>query len=99
MTEEQARALYEADRLGVRQLIGLARDDHGGYCAMGWLDKGCLLAGLWETTVESCPLCGATTQTYWNSPIDNEWCLIVHYNNDHRMTFSEIARKLGPDGV
>ena len=103
MNARAAEALYDAERKGVKQITGIAWDGRGGYCAMGWLTARLGYGGLEQTfhgPIAACPLCGATKQTlHRGSPINDEWSLIVHYNNDHGLTFAEIARKLGPDSA
>lgn len=102
LTEAQAEVLYEAERSGVRQLRNIGEDVAGGYCAANLLQA----RGQWTmniaATVGPCPLCGATEYTHGHSPgrkIEQVGNLIIHLNNDHKMTFAEIARKLGPDGA
>ena len=93
MNARAEEALYEAERQGVRQIFGRASDPNGGQCA------GAVLADVDEylplRTIfgKSCPACER-----WAGL----WCeadLVFHLNDDHRFTFSEIARKLGPDSV
>ena len=105
MNEAGATALYEAERKGVPQIIGRLADGPGR-CALGVLYYAAPYFSLARETfdlgarVDACPLCGATHHTYWQGlRIMDEESLIVHFNNDHKLTFSEIARKLGPDGV
>ena len=99
MNAAAANALYEAERKGVRQITGAERDQHGGRCAIGVLDD----AGVkLIASVSGCPLCGKTglhhgVAGYLDLISEND--LVVHLNDDHKLTFSEIARKLGPDGV
>ena len=106
MNEAGANRLYEAERKGVPQLIGELANRSGGRCALGVLCYAApRLDRVRETfalgaPVDACPLCGATHHTYWQGrPITDEESLIVHFNNDHKLTLAEIARKLGPDGV
>ena len=106
MNEAGANELYEAERTGVPQIIGELANSSGGRCALGVLLYAApditLARQLFDldAPVSACPLCGATHQTYWQGrPIRDEESLIVHFNNDHRLTFSEIARKLGPDAA
>jgi hypothetical protein len=109
MNAAQAEALFKAERDGVRQIYGSLHDGRGGFCAMGVLLQHASLAwdcidrslrGGLNRRVDTCPLCGATKQTlYPHIRIHDETDLITHYNNDHKMTFGEIARKLGPDSV
>ena len=97
MNEAGANELYEAERKGVRQIRGACADSTGGLCALGVLgalEKGiaavCREYELVQADV-TCPACGRN----WISGGD----LIVHLNDDHGLTFSEIARKLGPDAA
>jgi hypothetical protein len=100
MNEAAANALYEAERKGVRQIKGVLRDGRGGMCALGViLEAGLETMSLWETKINGCPMCGATEQTFHRMPVANEHTLIIHLNNDHGLTFAEIARKLGPDAA
>lgn len=111
MNAEQAQLLHDAEKAGVKQIVGQLFDAKGGYCAMGVLQFWDRREGSWAVgrnlsniceplANKECPLCGAKTQTFHvRRAIPTEAELIVHYNNDHRMTFSEIARKLGPDSV
>ena len=99
MNEEAANALYEAERKGVRQITGAASDARGGRCAIGVLDAAGVVL---EARVSGCPLCGQAglhqgVAGLLDLRFEND--LVVHLNDDHKLTFSEIARKLGPDGV
>ena len=110
MNARAAEALYEAERKGVRQIKGaFAKDD--GRCAVGVLMDA---AGLHHVTTKSsfvplpqfgfpntetkpfgvivCPCCDLASCVH-------ELGRIVHLNDDHGLTFSEIARKLGPDSA
>ena len=94
MNEAAANALYEAERKGVRQTRGASMDESGGMCAgQVLLDAGHYSnQAMWE-----CPLCGRDYLCLgWSSGEAN---IIVHLNDDHDLTFSEIARKLGPDAA
>ena len=89
MNAKAAEALYQAEREGVPQIFGKFSKGRGR-CALG-----VLLGALGHETAQicrenrtTCPLCGKISLA-----------LIVHLNDDHRLTFSEIARKLGPDSV
>ena len=100
MNEQAANALYEAERKGVKQIRGELYDGEGGFCTSGWLQHvGVDVSALYLVPVAGCPLCGAMKQTMHDFPIEHEHSLIVHLNNDHGLTFSEIARKLGPDAA
>lgn len=102
MKERVANALYEAERKGVKQIKWWMNDGEGGHCAMGAIEAA---LGSQEDlnevrAVQPCPLCGVTEQqSQARYPLDREGRLIVHFNNDHGLTFGEIARKLGPDGA
>lgn len=103
MNQYQAEALYNAERMGVRQIRGAFSED-GGYCALGWLNtQGFVTERELMARADGCPLCGATTVTPAGEaravPIACEYLLIIHLNDDHGLTFSEIARKLGPDSA
>jgi hypothetical protein len=89
VNEQAALALYEAERRGVRQVRGKLADYEGGMCAAEVLIRANLYSDrLAEVrTMLVCPLCGKTR------------FLIIHLNDDHGLTFSEIARKLGPDSA
>jgi len=98
MNAAAAEALFEAERKGVRQIKGSLFGDGNGMCAYGAL----LAAGLGHTIslfVMPCPLCGAITADVGMgrhvAMIERQ--LIAHLNDDHGLSFSEIARKLGPD--
>ena len=99
MNEAGANALYEADRKGVRQITGATRDWNGGRCAIGVLgDAGVVL----YARVSGCPLCGQAglhqgVAGLLDLRFEND--LVVHFNDHHGLTFSEIARKLGPDAA
>lgn len=87
MNAQAAKALYDAERKGVQQIRGRSSDGVGGVCAQRVLFR----AGEWfqpeNAAKRPCPLCGFKM-----------W-LVEHLNDDHELTFSEIARKLGPDSV
>ena len=100
MNEQAAQALFDAERRGVRQIKNAGWDDHGGMCAGVVLVRARQWDKLLTIRVRTCPLCGATKYTsggYSGVDILNEGDLVVHFNNDHDLTFGEIARKLGPD--
>jgi len=94
MNAKAAEALYAAEAAGVKQIKGdFANDD--GFCALGLLGYGSgrfLFSelderyGFHQRPVFTCCLKDFTESGY-----------IAHMNDDHDMTFSEIARKLGPD--
>ena len=106
MNEAVANVLYEAERKGVKQIRG-AFGEAGGRCAVGVLVEAagidaerldCYVPlpqfGFPNTNIKlglTCPLCG--------TPVIHEFGAVVHLNDDHRLTFSEIARKLGPDAA
>lgn len=102
MNEAQAHALYEADRLGVPQIKGQTHDNLGGRgrCALGVLMDCGLADSLQNLPVEwtllPCPSCGKTQEDW---PFFNEAQIVAHLNDHHDFTFSEIARKLGPDSA
>jgi hypothetical protein len=92
MNAAAAEALYAADLAGVRQIRGDMADQSGGMCAANVLLKANnLLTQLFRTPRMDCGLCG--------KQVIHEGHLVIHLNDDHEMTFSEIARKLGPDFV
>ena len=109
MNAAAAEALFEAERKGVEQLRFVLRDG-AAMCAMGvliaaglvtetFLGDGQPLWGAWDAA-RPCPLCGAKEQqSNARFPLDSEGRMVVHLNNDHGLTFSEIARKLGPDSA
>jgi len=106
LTAEQAEALYKAERDGIRQIVGKLREGQHSACALGAMDRlGVARWGLLDIRIPACPLCEATETWTWIGthrlilPICNAEHLVVHLNNDHGMTFSEIARKLGPDAA
>jgi hypothetical protein len=97
MDEQAAQVLYEADRRGVRQIKGSLSNGADGLCAVGLLIRAHLLESL--GIADGCPLCRAKKVGSAKLPLDCEQRLIVHLNDDHDLTFSEIARKLGPDAA
>ena len=108
LTAEQAEALYEAERIGMRQIRGLLRDGSGAVCALGAIQRLLgprALKALTESRgVVACPVCGVTSWCPDGSEdsrkrIVDRYELIAHVNDDHGLTFSEIARKLGPDAA
>jgi hypothetical protein len=66
--------------------------------ALDWKDE----FGL-SPVVDGCSLCDKRSFMLSPggglTPIDNEWRLMIHLNDDHGLTFGEIARKLGPDSA
>ena len=95
MNAEAAEALFEAERKGVRQIEGQMDDGYGGRCAMGVLrDAGWRILESLDIPMKSCPACGEESML-----LTIEEDFVVHLNDDHHLTFSEIARKLGPDSV
>lgn len=103
MNAAAAHALYEAERTGVRQIRGSGMDARGGRCAMTVIVEAMQQKAVVAKRVEACPLCGGTS---WR-PCKGHVCLVlrhegnlvVHLNDDHGLTFAEIARKLGPDSA
>ena len=91
MNVRAAEALYAAERQGVVQITGLAQDGRGGWCAGGILVAAGHCWALMSLSEQECPLCGLSKKYEMN--------LVIHLNDDHRLTFSEIARKLGPDSA
>lgn len=106
MNEQAARALYEAERKGVRQITGAFADDSGGRCALGVIYEAagvnldrrrfCPLPSLglsceFGEYAVPCPMCGI--------PFGHSQGVVSHLNDEHRLTFAEIARKLGPDSL
>ena len=92
MNEAAANVLYEAERTGVKQIRGTLRTSDGGRCALAVLRDAMETSSLMTWHELACPLCGGGRYMA-------EAYLIVHLNDDHHLTFSEIARKLGPDSV
>ena len=98
MNEAAANALYDQERKGLRQIKGTYYRE-GGACALGAIALGLRRHDLLPLgfpdhlrgTEMECPVCGLRHV--------NEGSVIVHMNDDHGLTFSEIARKLGPDGA
>lgn len=89
-----ANALYEAERKGVRQITNFTFDNDGGMCALGVLVAAGQSSEVMHTPMRSCPLCGEAA--WW---MDYEGHVMIHMNDSHRLTFAEIARKLGPDSA
>ena len=105
MNEQAANALYEAERKGVKQIKGQLFDERGGRCAVGVL-RDLDLDHFARQPGSRCPLCGTaergdleTDGTPTEAVILDEGDVIVHLNDCHGLTFSEIARKLGPDSA
>ena len=98
MNEQAANALYEAERRGVTQLKGAMFGNGGAMCAYGAIIAAQLGHTL-SSEVSPCPLCGALTANVGMGKDSkmNERTLMAHLNDDHGLTFGEIARKLGPD--
>lgn len=99
MNEQAANALYEAERKGVRQARFIHEDSTGAICANRVLIQSgnySLVGTPWPSG--ECPLCGLTN-TLCHGRLEFENRLVAHLNDDHRLTFSQIARKLGPDSV
>lgn len=98
----KARALlYEAQRLGVRQIQKAYADDQDGRCALGVLGYQtgmshvvAHLDGIYGLRLKSvrCPYLGCPVMR------DNERILISHLNDTHRSTFEEIADALADKG-
>ena len=97
MNEQAANALYEAGRKGVKQGKGARylRSDRELQCANDVL-RAAGITDLLEVEARECDLCGEPLAPAYQS---TEAGLVAHLNDDHDMTFSQIARKLGPDGV
>ena len=93
MNARAAEALYEAERQGVRQIFGQSQDIGGGRCAGSVLNAAGEYMSLRRRVVDGCPACER-----WKGPALEDH-LVIHLNDHHRFTFSEIARKLGPDSV
>jgi len=99
MNAQAAEALFEAERKGVRQIRGTYADRRsGGLCALGVLGftsqntfATCRLREVYgfRQAPMDCPCCGDS--------FGSEFKVVYHMNDHHRLTFSEIARKLGPD--
>ena len=104
MNAAAAEALFEAERKGVRQVVGRNSDGEGGRCAVG------VLYETWAWQQGFIPLlhengnfvtsyktgCRFSLDYGLTEPEGRE---IVRLNNEERRTFAEIARKLGPDSV
>jgi hypothetical protein len=94
MDAKAAAKLYQAERDGVRQITGRLSDNLGGLCALGGIGARQLMTlAEWKALSLGldpiqCPAC---------EYIAKEIHLISHLNDVHRWSFSEIARKLGPD--
>jgi hypothetical protein len=99
MNAAAAQALYDAERGGIRQIRGQFADGDGGFCAIGVLAERSLEWGLelWRLSRQTCPLCGLTRSN--KNLMLCEADVIIHLNDDHELSFAEIARKLGPDSV
>ena len=101
MNAEAAQALYEAERKGVKQAVDefiVYSEGPTAKCALavlGWKseDAARYLEMKWgfDASMTACPLCGEAC--------GGEPEVVMHLNDDHGLTFSEIARKLGPDSV
>jgi hypothetical protein len=87
MNAKAAAALYEAERMGVRQIKHALWDYRGGYCAGGVLIKAQFGSEEWNPTIKE--LAAMTHE---------EWTEMIEMNNAG-CTFAEIARKLGPDSA
>ena len=90
MNARAAEALYEAERKGVPQVRHVLSDGAGGYCAGGILLRAAGV-GVASWHIE------AAMELYGISRV--EWNELVRLNNREGRSFSEIARKLGPDSV
>lgn len=105
MNERAAQALFDAERRGVRQIREQMRDEMGGLCAMGVILAASAEFGMYSRQEGgSCPLCGATRAfpgngSYGPYALNDEASQVTHLNDFHGLTFSEIARKLGPDSA
>jgi len=104
MNEQAAKALYEAERKGVKQIKGRLVDSSGGLCALGVIDHSLGVSALGQVNKEHaqdpCPFgCTPTNSRGVNGFGRHALYLLAHLNDDHDLTFSEIARKLGPDTV
>lgn len=104
MNARAAEALYAAEAAGVKQITGNYTDGKDGLCALGVLatNQGLQIHPKcnWDIPVleqpfgmaleATCPACGR---------VDREFDVVAHMNDDHKLTFAEIARKMGPDSV
>lgn len=104
MNAAAAEALYEAERKGVRRVKGSLFGSGNGMCALGVLQVAGFYYDVMETTrnTGTCPLCGVIRDRAIKMDtrtMECEGALVAHLNDTHDMTFSEIARKLGPDHV
>lgn len=97
MNEKAVEVLVRAGLEGHPQIHGAYYREGTGRCAIGELAHAAgilhnlvILPEVYELRREQiqCPLCG---------DMDDEFGLIVHLNDDHRLDFISIARKLGPD--
>ena len=90
MNARGAEALYEAERQGVRHLKFVLTDLADGYCAGGILLRaapGGVSSWYIEGALEFYEMSAA------------EWSEMVRLNNREGLSFSGIARKLGPDSA
>ena len=94
ITDEVRDVFRQAAVDGTRQLIGRLQDADGGYCAAGLiLKKPWLSESLYKAKIAGCHLCGAVTQAFHkDAPIHYGWDLLVHFNNDHRLDWLELAK-------
>lgn len=102
MNAQAAEALYAAEAAGVKQIKNVLSDPAGGRCALGVIRDA--LSGkdyyrLANGLADGCPLCGVKRVKLSGlvESLDSQWHVIAHLNDHHDLTFSEIARKLGPD--
>lgn len=91
MNAAAANALFEAERKGVKQSRLGIPPVFGDGCAITIIQKADLLTSGWSLDEQVCTLCGYR--------LPNEIRLVAHLNDDHDLTFGEIARKCGPDHV
>lgn len=101
MNQEARDKLVEAELAGVKQIKGNFSHS-GGRCALGVLGFGLgnnnakelmIKYGFIEHKLCKCPLLNTDLDTYSCSTRMTETQLVVHMNDDHSMSFLDIARK------
>ena len=84
-------AFRDAALKGIKQLYGSLRDGQGGFCAVGWL-MHCETKNYPTRSVNKCYLCGVTRHGKHNFEINDADTLLVHFNNDHKFDWLELAK-------